>query len=408
MAFFAQPLQTPNPIYRPIQWITKQTSVNVIERAIPTITVNAVAYVLPPIPYDATLSTGNDYYFYIDAQTIAQLSTAPTTSVMSSIFNGFGVSEINLNPDNFATISISVTYLYRNTTTGLLTALGVTDASGTVYGLNSTPQHGSDLDYADYKPFFNDTTKLWMSQYPNYAPVSLTDNAWLSCLVTGITDRIRITTYNAAGGVIQTGTFASDTSANFEFETVACGVPNLTAQVYLTGAVNILNPLVDTYSVELIAAAFPVPYLQVRYFKIVDTCGTAIRLHWMGLLSGVESYTFTSKERVSITAQNSTAQRTLSWATTAPQNAINNKGRFKIGSVGTVIYEAISDFLSDDDAIWLRSLLTSPEVYMETTEGLVSIVITTDNAITKTMDGIQKVQFIVNFVLSTNIISQTN
>lgn len=408
MAFDKVPLQNPNPAYRPVQWITKRVSANTIARCIATVTVNSNTYTLPAIPYDSLLSSGTSYYFRIDVQTLVQANMAPITSAISSIFTGFNIPYIALNTDMFAEVSISVTYLYIDPTTGKLTPLGVTDLSDKVYCLNSTPQHGEILSYAAYKPLFNDTEKFWLSQYPTRSKVSLTDNAWLTFISDAGANRIRVTTYDSAGVQIDTGLFAATLSSINKPQTVAVGVANLSAQVYLSGSVSFANPAVSYYTVQLTSSGFPNnPYLQVRRFDIVEPCN-AVRLHWLGLLNGAESYTFTMKEKRAITVQNSFAQRTLTWDSTAPQNAIGNKGRFKIAAVGTEIREAISDYLSDADAIWLRSLLTSPEVYLETPEGLRAVVINTADQTTKTMDGMQKVQFAINFAMAVNIISQNN
>jgi hypothetical protein len=363
---------------------------------------------MPAIPYDSILSSGNDYYFRIDVQTLVQLNLAPKTSAMSSIFTGFGIPYIALNADMIASISLSVTYLYRNTTTGLLTALGVTDTPTSIYSLNSTPQHDETLNYEAYKPLFNDTAKLWLSLYPTRSKVSLTDNAWLTFISDAGANRIRVTTYNVAGVQIDTGLFAATLSSINEPQTVAVGVANLSAQVYLSGSVNFANPAVSYYTVQLTSSGFPNnPYLQVRRFDIADSCN-AVRLHWLGLLGGAESYTFTMKNRKSLSVQNTFAQRTLDWASTEPQNAITNRGRIKIGAVGSEVWEAISDFLTDDEAKWLRSLLVSAEVYMETSAGLQAVVITTSEQVTKTMVGIQKVQYTISFTMANNIISQNN
>jgi len=295
MSIEIQPYQSPNPAYRPIQWQLKQTYADVVERCVPTITVNGTAYTMPPVPFDAAISSGNDYYFYVDAQSFVQAALAPKSTVKSSIFDGFNAPLIQLNADLFADIELSVTYLYRDPTTNLLVDLGVTDTDSGVYAIPCTPQHSENLDFDDYKPLFNDTTKKWLSIMPNPNSVTLTDNAFLTFLSDAGAAQIRIRSYTAAGVMIDEGYFAADTSMIYEVQTVAVGPANLATQIYTTGAVDLTDPTTAYYTVELVGAAVPFlsPYLEIKRFNLADNCGATTRLHWFGILAGAESYTFT-------------------------------------------------------------------------------------------------------------------
>lgn len=413
MAILQNPFQTPNPAYRPIQWELKVTDVNVVERCIPVITVNGTAYTLPPLPYDPDLSSGNDYYFLVDAQTLVQQELAPQANfVTSTIFGDFNQPYQAVNADMFATVSISVTYLYRDPATNLLTPLGVTDTSTDYYAINSAPQHDEAQDYEDYKPLFNDTTQKWLTKTPINSNIALTDNAWVTFLSHSGgngADRIRVISYNAAGGVIDTGLFVASLVANFPPQTVAVGPANLVSQIWASGTVDFTDPALAYYTVELYSPFFASPYLAVRTYTIVEPCAPeSMRLHWLGLLGGAECYTFTAFVQKNISTTNTFAQKPLYWDVTLPQHYITDKGAYKIASEGETRYTLTSDFIENSEADFLASLLTSPEVYVETTAGLLPCVVETTEQNLRRSDGTRLIQFVVTIRLANNIISQTN
>ena len=405
MSIESAPLQSPNPAYRPLQWIFKATSVNVVERCIPVITINGTDYTMPPVPFSSNI--GNDYYFKVDAQTFVQNALAPKSTAKSSIFGDFNLPYVALNADCFATISISVTYLYRNPATNILTDLGVTDADGDWYAIPSTPQNGEDLDYENYKPQFLATSRKFLSILPSPAKIALTENAWLTFLADAGANQIRITSYTTNGTQINTGTFAVSISSINEPQTIGVGAANLATQVYTSGSVDLSDPTTAYYTVELIGAASPFlqPYLETKRFNLSQSCGnTTARLHWFGILNGAESYTFTANIIKRLQVTNNYATKSLNWGETLPQNDVSDKGAFKISADGSQLYELQSDILTQSESEWLKTLLTSPEVYIETSAGLMAAVIET--AEQEVMNSNGDMQLTVTARLSNNIISQ--
>ena len=70
-----------------------------------------------------------------------------------------------------------------------------------------------------------------------------------------------------------------------------------------------------------------------------------------------------------------TAQKPLGWLTTVPPATSYDKGVFKIHQEVTKEYEVESTFYDQQDGAWIAELLSSPEVYMETSDGLIAVVI---------------------------------
>jgi hypothetical protein len=72
----------------------------------------------------------------------------------------------------------------------------------------------------------------------------------------------------------------------------------------------------------------------------------------------------------------------------------------------TVEYEVESKFYSETEGLWIAELLSSPEVYLETSDGLIAVVIT-DSSIT-TSENDELLNVTINFVESNNISVQQN
>jgi len=148
----------------------------------------------------------------------------------------------------------------------------------------------------------------------------------------------------------------------------------------------------------------------VKYmFKLVDCCANKVRLHWLNRLGGSDAYTFTNKKTVLETNSSEVAQKMQTWIQSvfpAPSTYTWDKGRYKIQQTVLKEYEVESTFYDVSWGEWLAELLSSPEVYMETPSGLVSVVIT-DSQI-KIEETNELINVTVKFTESNNISVQQN
>ena len=94
------------------------------------------------------------------------------------------------------------------------------------------------------------------------------------------------------------------------------------------------------------------------------------------------------------------------WGYTTPPTTIYDRGLFKIAQDVTVEYEVESKFYSETEGAWIAELLSSPEVYLETSLGLVAVVITDSNITTTENDELLNVT--ISFVEANNISVQQN
>jgi hypothetical protein len=149
------------------------------------------------------------------------------------------------------------------------------------------------------------------------------------------------------------------------------------------------------------------PFSQIRTYKKIECCNErSTRLHWLNRLGGADAYTFSSKKTIQQKNKSELAQVPQTWSYTTPPTTIYDRGLFKIAQEVTVEYEVESKFYSETEGAWIAELLSSPEVYLETSDGLVAVVITDSNITTTENDELLNVT--ISFVEANNISVQQN
>jgi hypothetical protein len=156
----------------------------------------------------------------------------------------------------------------------------------------------------------------------------------------------------------------------------------------------------------------PTPYTfsafsELRKYNVVECCNErTVRLHWMNRLGGADAYTFTSKKTILEKSKSENAQKPQSWGYSVPPSTSFDKGQFKIQTEAVTEYEVESTFYDQSEGAWIAELLTSPEVYMETDYGLVSVVI--EDSSIKIIENDELLFLTIKFVESNYISVQSN
>lgn len=375
MPILYAPTYAPTSARRPIEWTVGIVSGFSVERAIGRLYINGNLVTQTPLSKspDPNLSAGVFYFFVLDFQQIVADFLLPQPSQLSSVF-GSGTTDVPYNAvssDAYCEIYAEFEYYYRDTTTNTLVNAGVTDISSVVNVLAATRQHTQPMDFNDYLPFFNSNNN-WLTDAPDQQEICEDDSHYLSYLVNVAALTIKITTYDSAGVQIDTGTFITGISTDFPVRTIGVGMANLRTQVYATGAVNIDDPDMSYYTVELVGL-FSFPYLRELRFNKVECCDNrTMRIHFLNLYGCADAFTFDSKRKDNVVTKSARAQKTLNWnAGSATPHLIQNKGGFKTQNTAANTHDLESKYLSKSDAVWLSQLLHSPECYIETSDGFV-------------------------------------
>ncbi len=149
-----------------------------------------------------------------------------------------------------------------------------------------------------------------------------------------------------------------------------------------SGTTPIIQSNVASYKVHIRATTNAVTSAEYTY-NVIDECRyDGRKLVFRNYLGGFDSVFFQKVSKGTMTANKDTYQKIYgsmsagSWAYT-----LNERGHTTYFSQTKDKVKAVSDWLSDDDLIWLRQLVSSPEAYEQMTvngaEALIPIRITT-------------------------------
>jgi hypothetical protein len=427
------PPYTPNSQYRPNLFVTYQTAPNPLVLAIAQIYVDGIT-LTTTIKKSPAYVSGTDYYFEFDVSKILQSVSAPNPKTLTTVFpNTLNTSYDVLNSDCHTNVFILVEYFYNDPTTNVLTQLEsggspvidiTLSGNYATIGTRQTGEYmGLDNYVIDYPTLPNVYDRYWLTNLPYVAPQALVttnnpipickfDNLNMSYIPTAGTNALRVIVYDANQAIVDSGFVTMTPNSTLTPRTIGVGIPQLTQFTYSNPTVPLSlagMPVGYYYSVQVGNLIAPSTFtLQgVKYmFKMVDCCANKVRLHWLNRLGGSDAYTFTNKKIVSESNSSSLAQKAQTWITTAPSSYTFDKGRFKIQQNATKEYEVESTFYDVSWGEWLAELLSSPEVYMETSVGLISVVIT-DSSI-KIEETNELINVTIKFIESNNISVQQN
>jgi len=401
-----QPFYDILPAYRPVSFeatIAVPTATFQAENALVTIYKGGVA-IGPAIPYKSYRNApsvfpgGTDYFFIIDIQKFVQDLLAPFTELPSNFTLDTLGTDI-VNNDYFDTFRIEVTYDILNLTTGLLEDSGlVADVSDdfVIYTASLEPTESMDLSLYYGTLGLQDTRFLTKSS--RTINVCETDFAFLTIIqpdsivpLTGF----RVELYDSSGVLLDFGLSTTSAPSNSAQWSLNTGFTSLSNVAYVDGAPNFANPLISYYTITFGVTLFITPnWLYFRQseiftYNLVGCCPNKfIRLHWMNLLGGVDSYTFDDNTDLFITTASERSQKALGWELGTPTpNDVSDIGNFKVKSTAKKSYRLSSKILTNTEATWLNELLTSPKVYAEIDGQFISVIVRDTEQSTKRTTG---------------------
>lgn len=382
MPLVTAPLFTVNSQYRPNVFVMSMTSADPLVLAQASIVVDSVG--VTSMQKAPAYSIGTTYYFIFDVAKVLQTYSAPKGQAKTSVFPDNLNLPLNVsNTDCHTLVGLIISYYYNDPTTGLLTQFVTTDIVPTGYpAMNGTRQtrNYADMGMDAYIQTFGGGTKF-LTNAPNPYEICETENAYLTFIPATATT-VKVTTKDSSGAIIDSGLFSITPNANYVPTTIGVGLTNLDTQVYFDGSVNVNDPTISTYEIQvgqsfLLGGVWSFfAFSEIRTYKKIECCNErTTRLHWLNRLGGADAYTFKSRKKIEEKTKSDTAQKPLSWATTVPPATSYDKGVFKLAQEVTKEYEVESSFYTEQEGAWIAELLSSPEVYMETSDGLIAVVI---------------------------------
>ena len=397
MALVTAPLFTLNSQYRPNVFVMSMTSTDPLVLAQASIVVDGTG--VTSMQKAPAYNIGTTYYFVFDVAKVLQTYSAPKGQQKTTVFlNTLNAAYEVASADIHTRVGLIVSYYYNDPTTGLLTQFATTDTVTTNYpaiaGTRQT-RNWADMSMNSYildyptvggvydRYFLTNQRSVYptaTTQTNNPIPICSGENLTMTYVPSSTTNALRVIRYDANQNVIGTAGFIQITpGSTLTPRTIGAGIAQLQAQTMTPS-----NPMAgiatgNYYSIQAGNLTLPSTFVLqgVKYmYKVIECCNErAVRLHWLNRLGGSDAYTFTSKKKVQESTKSETAQKPLGWLTTVPPATSYDKGVFKIHQEVTKEYEVESSFYDEQQGAWIAELLSSPEVYMETSDGLIAVVI---------------------------------
>lgn len=412
------------PSYRPIAlevFATTLDTLGPVENALVTIFKDLVP-VVEKIPYKSNANAtsiiplSTDYFFYIDVQKFCQELLGPSAG-LPSIFPDKSISSAQ-NNDMFFILNILITYQYIDATTGLLTDLLITDLANPYAVFVASRQNQELMSLEDYLGT-NPTTadRLFLTKSARTLKLCASDNAFLTTLQESNafpTNGVRVLFFDAAGGFLDFGlaflpapTFAGQVTLN-------TGLESLANVVWVDGAPTLPNPLIASYTVQFgFVTVTPGPIYSMLVqtetftYEVKAQCcdRKSLRLHWMNLLGGPDSYTFDEDKDLKLATSHNVGQKALGWGigSTTPNN-VSDVGNMKLKSEGRHFYDLNSKILTNTESAWLQEMLTSPKVYAEIDGDMIAVIVEkTTQSVTRDTG---KIRFPIRVTIANDLIIQ--
>jgi hypothetical protein len=387
MAITTEPYYEILPAYRPVKFLAEvniDPTVYQPENAVVAIYKNAV--LLATVRYKvayliAATPPTNDYFFEIDIQKYCQDSLAPdTTAAMPMVFAGSGTGTVQCT-DAYAEYNIEITYEGVDLATGLLVDMGVSSDTSSVFTVFSiTRQHNELMDLFYYYGTIGLTNGHCLTKSSRELSVCTDDNTFLTYIFPNSQETgLEVKLYDAAGVLLSEGftdiTYPATTNDHALFS-ANVGVNSLKSTSFVSGTPDFLDPDLAYYTVSFgTPFLFPLPtgWLYTRHTEVFtftiggECCGRrALRLHWLNLLGGVDSYTFNSEKDYQIKTNSETGRKSLTWIIGgATPHSPNDFGGFKYNSKASTAFILRSKYLTNTEATFLQDLLVSPKVYVD-------------------------------------------
>ena len=180
----------------------------------------------------------------------------------------------------------------------------------------------------------------------------------------------------------------------------AAGPANL--YPYQPGGNPLMNNSVDKYQIYLYETGTGATWSETRTYKIKRQCREyeLITLAFLNKLGGIDYWTFNLVNKYQSKIKRDVIQRVLQY-----NYSIGDRGRQVINQDIQEEWTINTDYLSDDEALFIKELVESPEVYYLDGVKMLPIIITTDTYDFKSILNNLLIQYTITFVKAYDTIS---
>lgn len=244
--------------------------------------------------------------------------------------------------------------------------------------------------YVDALALSNQPTTTYL-QYPS-------SNRFHSIMsnVSGTIYYLEVLTYNSSGALLGTYLIENADQAvnayNKHYFTINAGVTGLNGATLASGSQPVITSSVAYYDIRFRDFANTANTIGSHRFTIDTSCTTSpiYTVHFRNEMGGLDSFDFIRKshkssdtQRDKYTQSTGTRNSASSWT-----DSVTDRGDTIFNTKIADKYVLESDWITDSASSWLRELIESPEVYIETSSAIYEpAIVVTNSYETKTIDN---------------------
>jgi hypothetical protein len=368
MPVISNPTYNPTSAYQPVEYEVFYTaSPDIVKYCQFTIFVNGNAIATARKTYYKTnvIFGSVEYYFKIDIQEYLQRWLAPNRE-KSTMFGTLGAATQVDNIDAYGEVYVEFEYFILSASTGLIYEAPSFDTSDLRIVDMATRQNGEDRSLDEFVWVPAVTPARFLSNMPLEQTICSQENAFVSFLSDW--NWFRLQTYNAAGTQLSDVYAPTGNLGNIAHTTVGTGVAQLQAVTYHGGFSPVFTGAayyVITFGSGFIATPTTVVFLGnpiQKAYRIDDCCGSKLKLYWLNALGGVDNFSFVASE-LNKKVEGDVFEKPLVWP-----HKQEDFGRTLVNIKAVKAYQ-IKAQLTNENALWIRELFHSAEIYMQNPSG---------------------------------------
>jgi hypothetical protein len=245
------------------------------------------------------------------------------------------------------------------------------------YAFNAALQKNEWISWLSTNYSMLASTSKFLTNIPDKALINLGSQMTFNFVNSGLVDRLKVITYDGAGTTIGTYTytngFSAVTNSSNKILTVGVGTENLNNSTLLSGSQPVINADVSYYTVQLIdSGGAAVSELKRIDIDTRETEFTPHRLWWLNRMGGFDSYDYNLKDKRKVESNRTTYNKLYgSYTSGSPLGTWSYNKQDRGKTVLSVNSQALntynSNWLTEDESLWMEELFTSLEVYLSDT-----------------------------------------
>ncbi len=336
---------------------------------------------------------------YVNGVQLPRIDTPPHPTYGTGLFNPARIienyvnSDIDLTTYGFGVNSNSAVYYqlkfgeqYGASSSGT-TAYPNMTVTGQKYVWNAIYDYEDFVSYSSGTINAGSSSSKFLTNAPSSGDIQFTENAYLyaNTLTSGNIDYAYIVTKDSAGATINTAkinnqykAFPTSSARFLRFSSAPNNINQILPANITLGGQPIINSTDYAYTIQFFNASNVAVTEQYRY-TINSPCSKYVpyRLHFLNKKGGYDSFTFYKQNTFISEIKRENFKANLGTQTATTQSYTVSQRA--ITQYNTKIKDTIScnsDWVTEDQMIWLEELLTSPDVYVEKNGSLVPVNLT--------------------------------